>query len=168
MLNNTRRPQYPCGARALHILHTPLVPSASTSSCCFSRENHPPASLSIFQRSEGLAQVAMKHPSPAEKLCGLIGAEQMLVSWFYPLLSTQEALHPTRTSHVPVSGKKAVRSAHAASFVPKTEREYQTYILKIYLSQHGNKDKRHYDLLCAANADFSSTIYQYDIILVSQ
>jgi hypothetical protein len=33
MLSNTHHPRFPYGAKALHILHKPSVPSASTSFC---------------------------------------------------------------------------------------------------------------------------------------
>jgi hypothetical protein len=67
MLNNTHHPRFPSGAKALHILHTPSVPSAS-SSFVFSKAQSSPGSLSIFQRSEGLAQVAMKRRYSSAKL----------------------------------------------------------------------------------------------------
>jgi hypothetical protein len=60
ILNNTRHPLFPSETITLHILHIPSVPSASNSFLYTPGRKHPLASLNIFQRSEGLAQVAMR------------------------------------------------------------------------------------------------------------
>lgn len=57
--HSTRHPIFPYGSKAFRSLRKSSVQDAS-SSCCSPRRSYPPANLSIFQRSEGLAQVAMK------------------------------------------------------------------------------------------------------------
>ncbi len=56
------QPQLPNEATMLRILHIPSNPSVSCSFLALSRRTAPPASLSIVQRSKGLAQVAKDLP----------------------------------------------------------------------------------------------------------
>jgi hypothetical protein len=59
MFCNRPHPRFPFGAKALHILHTLSVPSASTS-CVFSKAHWSPASLSNFSAVGGARSGAVR------------------------------------------------------------------------------------------------------------
>jgi len=111
---------HPCGAKVLRTLHIPSDSRASTSCRSLSRRSSPPASLSVFQRSNGLAQVAMKRrnsfretllapsnqaPAPVSVRCSTLGKNQIYLASSHPLAQTQTSpviLHQKATPPPPV------------------------------------------------------------------
>ncbi len=116
---------HPCGAKVLRTLHIPSDSRASTSCRSLSRRSSPPASLSVFQRSNGLAQVAMKRrnsfretllaPSnqaqaPVSVRCSTLGKNQIYLASSPPFgPNADESRHPSSKATppplVPSNGK---------------------------------------------------------------